>query len=106
MRLERQPTIKITAQPTPRSLALPINRMFCGGALAPCPSRLAPEFLPAVALRFDKFGEFALRHWRARDGKRTHFHRMRPLFVVEHKRLVARPSQQKTPARNFRIALQ
>src|SRR5215472_16079853 len=104
MLLQRQPPIKITTQPVARSLALPIDGMFRGGALPPCPSGLAPEFLLAVALRFHKLGEFALRHCGARDGKGTHFDGMRPLFVVENKRLLARPSQQKLPARNFRIA--
>src|SRR5690242_8173517 len=106
MRLQRHPMIKITAQPTARSLALPIHGMLCTKTFAPVPPRFAPEFSPAVALPLDKLGEFALCNRRASDDKGRHFDWMRPLFVVEDKRLLLKSPQQKRSSWNLHVPAQ
>src|SRR5690348_3703909 len=103
MRLQRHPLIEITAQPTAGSLAYPVPGMLGSNTFAPAPPRFAPEFSPAVAFRLDKLGEFALCNRRTSNGKGTHFDWMRPLFVVEDKRLRLKSPQQKRSSRNLHV---
>src|SRR5215467_9647388 len=104
MRLQGYPLMKIPAQPAPCCLALPVHRMLRVSALTPTPSRLAPEFFPAVPSCFDELQEFRLRHCCARDGERMDVNLMRPFFVVEHKRVFRKRTQKKMSAWNLRIA--
>src|SRR6266851_2299784 len=103
MRLQRQPTIKVTALPTTAGLWPPVNGMLAASLLPPAPARSAPKARLAVAPVFNEGGKLLLRHRGSSHGKGVDFHSVRPLLIIEDKRLFRRGSEPKRAAGNFGI---
>ena len=130
--LQRQPTIKITAQPVtlmachafaahrfghsfvprlsrPRkhaTLGLPVNRMLGARFLAPAPTPFAPKSPLAVTPVVNEGSELLLGHRRPRQGEGLDFHRMCPLLIVKHKWFVWRRPEPEGAAGNLDIPQQ
>src|SRR5207249_11932829 len=104
VRFERHPLVEIPAQPASRCLAFPVHRMPRAHALAPAPTRLAPEFPPVVPLLLDEFQKLHLCHRRSRDRKRFDRDGVRPLLVVKNKRFFVKRPQAKPSSRNLHIS--
>src|SRR5262245_39690658 len=105
MRLERSPTIEVTAQPTV-AFALPVHRVFNLARLSPLPASRTPQIGAPVPIVRDKSGELGLGHRWTGDGKRQQRDRVRPLFVVEHERLVSVGSELECSPRDLYITRQ
>src|SRR5262245_8250355 len=106
MRLQRQPTIEIAAQPIAARLLLPVDGMLGHRVLPPTPTGITPEPPLTIATFLDEGGKLLLCHQRPRHGEWLNFHRMRPLLVIEHERLIRSGPEPKSSSMNLHIPRQ
>src|SRR5262249_61601656 len=84
VRRERFDFIVVAARPAAALVIEPVGRMLRTRALAPLPSRYAPEFATPIAALLHEGGELGVRDRRFSDPEGRDFIRMRPLLVIEH----------------------
>src|ERR1051325_446392 len=95
--------IKVAAQPFVSS-ALPINRMLCICAASPLPAGIRPKFSPLVAAFSYKRSKLCVRDSGPGNRERFQLNLMRIHLVVKNKRAIRQTAEQKTAARDQRIA--
>jgi hypothetical protein len=100
---ERNPFVKMPAQPATVGHALPVDRMLRTHCLTPWPSFLTPQLPSPITVIVHEYSELGLGDGRACEGKWLHLDRVRPLFIVKHKRLIRRGTQEKRATGYFSV---
>src|SRR5215813_12706741 len=107
-RVRRELLDFVVAAPRPAAAVIlePVDRLFGRYALAPGPTRGAPEFFSAITAVADERGELGIRNRSFGNPERRDVDLVRPLLVVENEALDGGRAEAPAPAGHLDVASQ